>query len=182
VQRNINLVDLVKSFPTSIWLQNLDSIQTRTSHLILIVLVASRDLILTEGPHPFQGALADSWLRPGLRTRKRILGRWGSLARAPLRTAQASHNLVRSLSGTSQPAANAASCAAHPTAARMPKNAKIPMKTGGQNVVAVRLVPLLLPFSGLNWRSCRVFCSRKRDSTCSSSRSCSGSASFQLAA
>merc|ERR1712070_341781 len=34
VQRNINLVDLAKSFQTSIYLQKLASIQSRTSHLI----------------------------------------------------------------------------------------------------------------------------------------------------
>ena len=34
VQRNANLIDLVKSFQTSIYLQNFASIQPRTSHLI----------------------------------------------------------------------------------------------------------------------------------------------------
>ena len=52
VQRNANLIDLVKSFQTSIYLQNLASIQPRTSHLIFIILAASRDLIFTERSSP----------------------------------------------------------------------------------------------------------------------------------
>ena len=31
MQKHVNLVDLVKSFPTNIYLQNLESIQKRTS-------------------------------------------------------------------------------------------------------------------------------------------------------
>ena len=33
MQKHVNLVDLVKSFPTNIYLQNLASIQKRTSHV-----------------------------------------------------------------------------------------------------------------------------------------------------
>ena len=33
MQKHVNLVDLVKSFPTNIFLQNLASMQKRTSHL-----------------------------------------------------------------------------------------------------------------------------------------------------
>ena len=33
MQKHVNLVDLVKSFPANIFLQNLASIQKRTSHL-----------------------------------------------------------------------------------------------------------------------------------------------------
>ena len=33
MQKHVNLVDLVKSFPTNIFLQNLASIQKRTSHI-----------------------------------------------------------------------------------------------------------------------------------------------------
>ncbi len=53
VQRNINLVDLAKSFQTSIYLQKSASIQPRTSHLIFIILAASRDLIFTERSSPW---------------------------------------------------------------------------------------------------------------------------------
>ena len=48
MQKHVNLVDLVKSFPTNINLQKSASIQPRTSHLIFIILAASRDLIFTE--------------------------------------------------------------------------------------------------------------------------------------
>ena len=53
VQRHVNLVDLVKSFPTNIFLQKSASIQPRTSHLIFILLAASRDLIFTERSSPY---------------------------------------------------------------------------------------------------------------------------------
>ena len=33
MQKHVNLVDLVKSFPTNIYLQNLASMQKRTSHI-----------------------------------------------------------------------------------------------------------------------------------------------------
>ena len=52
MQKHVNLVDLVKSFPTSIFLQKSASIQPRTSHLIFIIIAASRDLIFTERSSP----------------------------------------------------------------------------------------------------------------------------------
>ena len=52
MQKHVNLVDLVKSFPTNIYLQKSASIQPRTSHLIFIILAASRDLIFTERSSP----------------------------------------------------------------------------------------------------------------------------------
>ena len=45
MQKHANLVDLVKSFPTNIYLQNLASIPQRTSHLKF-------DLIFTYLPRP----------------------------------------------------------------------------------------------------------------------------------
>ena len=53
MQKHVNLVDLVKSFPTNIYLQKLASIQPRTSHLIFIILAAPRDLIFAERSSPF---------------------------------------------------------------------------------------------------------------------------------
>ena len=54
-----NLVDIGESFfkkqiliPTNSWLQKSASIQPRTSHLIFIILAASRDLIFTERSSP----------------------------------------------------------------------------------------------------------------------------------
>ena len=55
MQKHVNLVDLVKSFPTNIYLQKSASIQPRTSHLIFIILAASRDLIFTERSCPQVG-------------------------------------------------------------------------------------------------------------------------------
>ena len=52
VQKHVNLVDLATSFPTNIFLQKSASIQPRTSHLIFIILAASRDLIFTERLSP----------------------------------------------------------------------------------------------------------------------------------
>ena len=52
VQKHVNLVDLIKSFSTNIYLQKSASIQPRTSHLIFIVLAASRDSIFTERSSP----------------------------------------------------------------------------------------------------------------------------------
>jgi hypothetical protein len=52
VQKHVNLVDLVKSFPTNIYLQTSASIQPRTSLLIFTILAASRDLIFTERSSP----------------------------------------------------------------------------------------------------------------------------------
>ena len=52
VQKHVNLVDLVKSFPADIFLQKSASIQPRTSHLFFIILAASRDLIFTERSSP----------------------------------------------------------------------------------------------------------------------------------
>ena len=52
MQKHVNLVDLVKSFPTNIYLQNLASIQPRASHLIFIILATSRDSIFTERSSP----------------------------------------------------------------------------------------------------------------------------------
>ena len=52
MQKHVNLVDLVKSFPTNIFLQKSASIQPRTSHLIFIILSASRELIFTERSSP----------------------------------------------------------------------------------------------------------------------------------
>ena len=52
VQKYVHLVDLIKSFPTNIHLQRSVSIQPRTSHLIFIILAASRDLIFTERSSP----------------------------------------------------------------------------------------------------------------------------------
>ena len=53
MQKHVNLVDLVKSFPTKIYLQKSASIQPRTIHLIFIILAASRDSIFTERSSPF---------------------------------------------------------------------------------------------------------------------------------
>ena len=52
MQKHVNLVDLVNSFPTNIYLQKSASIQPRTSHLIFIILAASRNLIFTERSSP----------------------------------------------------------------------------------------------------------------------------------
>ena len=52
MQKHVNLVDLVKSFPTNILLQKSVSIQPRTSHLLFIILAASTDLIFTERSSP----------------------------------------------------------------------------------------------------------------------------------
>ena len=52
VQKHVNRVDLVKSFPTNIYLQKSASIQPRTSRLIFMILAASRDLIFTERSSP----------------------------------------------------------------------------------------------------------------------------------
>ena len=74
VQRNANLIDLVKSFQTSIYLQNLASIQPRTffddlsgirtaprtSHLIFIIWAASRDSIFIEATSPSAGSMSKS--------------------------------------------------------------------------------------------------------------------------
>ena len=51
----MHCVDLGDSFPTSVYLQKLASIQPRTIHLIFIILAASRDSIFTERSSP-------SWL------------------------------------------------------------------------------------------------------------------------
>ena len=56
VQKHVNLADLVKSFPTNIYLQKSASIQPRTSHLMFIILAASRDLIFTERSSPIDSA------------------------------------------------------------------------------------------------------------------------------
>ena len=55
----MNLVNLVKSFLTTIQLQKLISIQPRTSHFIFILLAASRDLIFTERSSPYAEGLND---------------------------------------------------------------------------------------------------------------------------
>ena len=64
VQKYVHLVDLVKSFPTNIYLQNLASIQPRTSLSKLFtypaldnsklfhLIIQPWDLIFTEPPHP----------------------------------------------------------------------------------------------------------------------------------
>ena len=52
IRTHANLIDLVKSFRTSIYLQDLASIQPRTSHLIFIISAASRELIFTEWSSP----------------------------------------------------------------------------------------------------------------------------------
>ena len=52
MQKHVNLVDLVKSFPKKIYLQKSASIQPRTSHLIFIILTATRDEIFTERSSP----------------------------------------------------------------------------------------------------------------------------------
>ena len=52
VRRNVNFVGLEKCCKMSIYLQRSVLIQRRTSDLILIILIASRDLILTDHPHP----------------------------------------------------------------------------------------------------------------------------------
>ena len=58
---HVNLINLVKSFLTRIELQKMASIQPRTSHLIFIILAASRGLIFTERSSPpkfrFQGGV-----------------------------------------------------------------------------------------------------------------------------
>ena len=53
--KGVHCVDLGESVQTSIYLQNLASIQPRTSHLIFIILAASRDLIFTERSSPPSG-------------------------------------------------------------------------------------------------------------------------------
>merc|ERR1712118_100958 len=63
VQRSANLIDLVKSFQTSIYLQNLASIQPRTSHFVFIILAASRDLIFTERPSLSRVACVRHWVQ-----------------------------------------------------------------------------------------------------------------------
>ena len=52
VQKYINLVDLVKSFPTSIYFQKSASIQPRTSRLKVHLIFQPWDLIFTEPPCP----------------------------------------------------------------------------------------------------------------------------------
>jgi len=60
VQKHVNqFVDLVKSFPTNIYLQKSASIQPRTSHLIFIILAASMDLIFTERSSPLYSSGRD---------------------------------------------------------------------------------------------------------------------------
>ena len=56
VQKYANLVDRVKSFPTSIYLQKLASIQPRTSlwKFIYLVIIQPWDLIFTKAPRSFQ--------------------------------------------------------------------------------------------------------------------------------
>ena len=64
MQKHVNLVDLVKSFPTNIFLQKSASIQPRTSHLILIILAASRDSIFSpSGRLPISFPLSTGILR-----------------------------------------------------------------------------------------------------------------------
>ena len=48
----MHCVALGESFQPHIYLQTLASIQPRTSHLIFIILAASRDSIFTEGSSP----------------------------------------------------------------------------------------------------------------------------------
>ena len=50
--KGVHCVDLGESFPTNIYLQKSASIQPRRSHLIFIILAASRDLIFTERSSP----------------------------------------------------------------------------------------------------------------------------------
>ena len=56
--KGVHCVGLGESFPTSIYLQKSASIQPRTSHLIFIILSASRDLIFIErsSPAPARGS------------------------------------------------------------------------------------------------------------------------------
>ena len=56
MQRNVNFVGLEKCCKMSIYLQRSVLIQRRTSDLIFIILVASRDLILTARSYPVEGA------------------------------------------------------------------------------------------------------------------------------
>ena len=51
VQKHVNIVDLVKSFPTNILLQNLASIQKRTSPLKICKILQNLPILLTLTPH-----------------------------------------------------------------------------------------------------------------------------------
>ena len=66
MQKHVNLVDLVKSFPTNIYLQNLASIQKRTSPVKLAHLTEESDngsvsnlsLIFQPNEHILQGSFS----------------------------------------------------------------------------------------------------------------------------
>ena len=60
VQKCVHLVDVDKCCKMSIQLQKSVLIQTRTSYLFCSILVASRDLIFTDHPHPTTSIIADS--------------------------------------------------------------------------------------------------------------------------
>ena len=96
MQKHVNLVDLVKSFPTNIFLQNLASIQKRTSPIKFAHLAEKSEngsisnlSTKVEGQRPRrdreEGPARDLLRRPGLRDRGDGLLRALPEAGAPLR-------------------------------------------------------------------------------------------------
>ena len=57
MQKHANLVDLVKSFPTSIHVQNLGFDTAENEPLKVHLIIQPRDLIFTEPPRPVLTAL-----------------------------------------------------------------------------------------------------------------------------